>query len=302
MEDEPILDSELRRAIDACRPAALDPNGSDWKLPETARAAGQIACDRKLAEIRERVEKLDTAFASACQQVPVPEGLANRLLAALEVAPTGGPVGSVDGAEMAASRRVRFTLRGPGAAVSSWRRPRLGRRPHNRRQLVLGRRRVVGGALGIAAVLVGFGLWFGFHPPPLEYEDALAQALDYYEHDSRERGTPLTDDDSPLVSFPPFPSVKMDRWTTVWRPLDETLWGRTGVAYDLRSGGVRATLYVVRDSAWAVRLKRLPPTPGPPNQTGGRSATIWSSGGLVYVLVVNGNAKTFRRFVQENVA
>lgn len=279
MEDEPLLDAELRRAIDACRPAALDPNKTDWQFAETLRAGRRIADDPGRAAIRNRVEKFDAALTAAFQQVPVPEGLADRLVAVLQASAAGS---SDLFEEPAVPKWPASFVKASTSAVGS-RGPRL---------------RWICAAAAIAALLCG--LWFA-RPATLDYDSALAQALDFYDHDHRGSGTLLTDDDSPLAGFPPYASVRIDRGTT-WRPLDGQLLGRRGVAYDLSSGGVRATLYVVRDSLWAARLKALPSTPSGLSQTGGRTSAVWSCDGLIYVLVVSGNAKSFHQFVRDSVA
>jgi len=72
------------------------------------------------------------------------------------------------------------------------------------------------------------------------------------------------------------------------------------VAYRLRAGRARATLYVLDDFAGRAvpRLVDLPASPQRnPHQTQGRSMAVWRSGSLVYLLVVQGGAAEYRAFV-----
>jgi hypothetical protein len=70
--------------------------------------------------------------------------------------------------------------------------------------------------------------------------------------------------------------------------------GRTGIAYDLpgRDGG-RATLYVIEQSAQG--LGNEPQYH--PFTTGGYSASAWKEGGLLYVLVVQGEPHTYQNYL-----
>ena len=76
-----------------------------------------------------------------------------------------------------------------------------------------------------------------------------------------------------------------------WQPINTV----RGVAYKLvHSKGAEAILY-------AVRLRRsglpLAPLANPQSTTGGRAVGYWQSGAVIYVLVVPGDERSYRRFI-----
>ena len=79
-----------------------------------------------------------------------------------------------------------------------------------------------------------------------------------------------------------------------WQKVDSFL-GCRAVAFDMSTpGGTRATLYVVKRS-----VSGLPTEPPlrPTLRTGGRSTAAWQSGPLLYVLVVEGEARGYKRLL-----
>jgi hypothetical protein len=67
-----------------------------------------------------------------------------------------------------------------------------------------------------------------------------------------------------------------------------------GIAYKLAHATGTARLFVVRLSKAGVPGS---PPPAPQSTTGGKSIGYWHTGGLVYVLVVDGNVRNYRAFV-----
>lgn len=78
---EPI-DEQLLEAMESCRPGS-----DDLADPAMAELDAQLSANRKLAARFQRLQKLDLALAGAIQDVPVPTGLRDRLMAALVVEP-----------------------------------------------------------------------------------------------------------------------------------------------------------------------------------------------------------------------
>jgi hypothetical protein len=110
---------------------------------------------------------------------------------------------------------------------------------------------------------------------------------------------------TPLDKLPPprkYPAGKaLAVQPTAWRWIAGLFERPRGVAYQLRAGAARATLYVIDDDAGhdAPQLGPLPANPPsePMVTTGGRAMSVWRSGGLVYMLVVQGGAAEYKAFV-----
>ena len=80
-----------------------------------------------------------------------------------------------------------------------------------------------------------------------------------------------------------------------WKRVEGFL-GGSAVAYDLPPLGGRATLYVVQRN-----VPGLPAMPPPtPFGTGGKSAVIWQAGSVVYVLVVEGDAGVYSKYLDQS--
>jgi hypothetical protein len=261
MENEPIRDPRIIEAMEACRQGS-----DDLADPDLAFLAAHLAADPELNEVHQRLERLDRATADAMGDVPVPEGLADRLLSRLESA-------------RAQETDVAGSAPSPAAAPAATT-PRPPRRSSRRRWLVgLGSLGLaVAGSLLVATIL---------HRDREVYTEAqvLEAAIRFSESEP-----PATDDwhlvsdRRPPKDMPMSPFV----WQSTqvrWRDLPDFL-GHSAVAYDLsRPGGVRATLYVV----WR-RVLGVPSVPPdrPALTTHNCSVAAWQSNALLYVLVVDG--------------
>ena len=78
MSDQPIQDPRIREAMEACRPGS-----DDLEDPALVFLAEQLAADPKLGHVFERLQRLDGTVAEAFGDVPVPDGLADRITARL---------------------------------------------------------------------------------------------------------------------------------------------------------------------------------------------------------------------------
>lgn len=98
---------------------------------------------------------------------------------------------------------------------------------------------------------------------------------------------------APPVEYPR-DIVKLDG--VRWRHVDEFL-GDPAVAYDLPTIHGRATLYVVQRTVTG--LPSMPP-PSPRSSTGGRLAAAWQAGNMLYVLVVDGDARMYSSYLDQS--
>ena len=262
MSDKPSSDPRILEALEACRPGSDDLND-----PALAFLATELAASPELDEAYERLQQVDTALVEAYCDVPVPDGLADRLLDRLKQARAGQT--AAEGDQQSATPPA--TVSPPPARVS-------------RRWLVVGS----GIATAAAAAVLVIGLFYQPAPPGYTASEVRRAAIDFFNEDTREPGRQT----APPEAYPPSSDVLQLKMR--WRPVRGFL-GRKGVAYDLTGPGkTQATLYVVRYA-----VPRLPPGPPlrPSLMTGGRATSAWQSGGLLYVLVVKGNARSYQKFL-----
>ncbi len=156
MTDKPIRDERILEAIESCRPGSDDV--ADAGL---AYLAAALAADPELDGLYQRTQQVDAVVAGCFRDVPVPEGLRQRLLDRLEAAETAEP-GADDQPEAVACVDEQATRRG---------------RLPSRRWLLAG-----GLALG-AALSIGVFCWLGMTTSdPLNVEMVQSEAnLDDHE-------------------------------------------------------------------------------------------------------------------------
>jgi hypothetical protein len=263
-------DQELIERIDACRP-----DSEDFRDADLAPLAEELAADPACRRLYERVQQLDAAIGAAMEDVPLPAGLQARLLARLAEAQAAEPAEAlVDGDVSVAGEATQQ----PPAVIT--------------RRTWLWTAASVAVAASIAVVaLVGRGLW----PGQVDLTPAMIQegAIAFYGQEQPEPGRDLH---KFPAKYPLSRSITRTAQPT-WRHLENFLGrpGLSGVAFDLLLSGTEATLYVVPGRTLAL------PT-APPDQpiatTAGRSAAAWREGDLIYVLVVDGNASAYQRFVR----
>ncbi len=270
MDKPPKLDPRLLEAIDACRP------GSDDLLDaELASLADAMAVDPELRAVYDKLEQTDLALAEAFYDVRVPEGLADRILDRLA---------SAD--EAPASLEEPSTTQDETVDLPS---PPAGRARFWRRKRILVT--VVGATA--ASLLAALWVWSGSREDWTEGEVANAAVVLFDDEGSPPPMGILTSQESPPNSHPicllvnRFQETRW-RWTT-------GLLGRKAVAYDLTpAGGARATLYVVK---YIVPSLPTSAPQYPVFNSRNRCAAAWQSGGLVYVLVVEGDARRYREIL-----
>lgn len=257
--------NHYREQIDACRPGS-----DDLVLPALAALATAVEGDRALAEEVARSQRFDQSVAAAMHDLPVPAGLAERLLAKL-----GEAVLDESGVEEAPNEKVALA-------------------PRPRR---ISRRVALGGVLA-ASLLVLIALAIQFRPQPSrkitaeELSNAATQWFDDVKHPSG--GWRKLEPGQVVDGF--VPPAAVTRQPQSWQSLKTTL-GETAVAYDVSPQfGRRAVLFVVR-------TKHIYPVQSLPyshvtNVSGYFSAAAWQSGGYLYVLVIDKEGQRLDDFVR----
>jgi hypothetical protein len=213
---------------------------------------------------------LDEKLATVFHDVPIPVGLAQRLLDRLATERER------ESAESAARQEDRK------AAVSSRLAAAL-----SRRWLLTG-----GGLLAVAAALL-IAVWLGArHARGLSEESVADEAIQAFDSAIEHKGYLLAEH-APPTGYPISASVIQVRGMS-WRAV-ETLLGREGVVYEFPGrAGARAALYVLA----AGDAEHLGTSPAlNPFTTGGYCASAWQEGGLLYVLVVRGGPTAYSGYL-----
>jgi hypothetical protein len=283
-------DRAISEALDACRPARLDPEGQDWRQPEIAALADQIAGQARFAQQRERIEAIDSAIAATIVQAAVPAGLADRLLVALRSAapaPADEPAGGAIELSSTHSETPESTI--PSAIT-------FNAAPEGKHLRLARRRDWLVGASVLAAAASLLGIWAVFGASqPWSYERVIAEAKSF------DAALPA-DAWNSLEASPP------DDWYSIssaisaaqadWQYVNKFL-KRDGVAYRLLSRSrARAVLFVVPlnklgGPVLEVTKRSLP---NRPDTTGGKAAAAWTDGERLFVLVVQGGRREFDSF------
>ncbi|HTU25106.1 MAG TPA: hypothetical protein VMF30_06900 [Pirellulales bacterium] len=270
-----MRDERFSDAFDACRPGSRD-----LDEPEMAALADALASDPVLRAEFEASCRLDVRLSEAFAAVPVPVGLADRLLANLRTSTlqTAAAEATAAAASILMDART-VVVRTPASPID-----RLAQLPPVQR---VSRRRIVLAAA--AALLVTTGAWVALHVPSSQSSGELtSDAADWFAE--------LGDAWQPPAQAPadlPLASAIVGR-VRGWQPLARSI-AKRGVVYSLAQGAKsRAVLFVLPG-----RRAGLPPTApfDPQSATGGLSISAWQSQGLVYVLVVEGDPRAYRRLL-----
>jgi hypothetical protein len=274
MDQKSELNPSVMVAIDACRH-----DSGDLGLPEVATVVAGAPSER-VADYHRTIERIDRAVAGAMQDLPVPEGLAERILA-----------GDYAQSSTGQSPAAQSSAAGDMCEQELLTRPtETGNKPRRRsRRLVLS-----GAFLAMAASVMALVLW-GMRES-LDASDLQAQAKAFYEND--DHSAPFSNGASSFA--PPVASGTV----LGWRPV--TFLSRSGAAFELgRMSGrrrVTGTVYVIPLSSFrGPALSGLPTTPAPLS-TSAMTVAVWTDGQDVYVMIVKGDQKAFESFFEQKFA
>jgi len=268
------IDRRTLEGIEACRPGS-----EDLQSAELADVARRVHDDPEVGAVYARAQAWDTAVAAAMPRVPVPADLAQRILKALSSGlATSQSVDTESGVETeaigtalaAGTPTTTDTAVAPAPSPSAW--PR--------------RRWLAAGSAVAATVIVGVFLtqYLGRGD-----ETALETLAEGWMADLQPTWQNLANAPS-RFEIPRAVTARATGWQRIGK-----IGGVRGVAYEL----THATAGTARLFVVPLARSGLPTSPpaAPQSTTGGKSIGYWRSGGLVYVLVVNGNARSYRAFV-----
>jgi hypothetical protein len=278
--------SEMREAMDAYRAGS-----DDLDLPELIQVSEALAADPVARRVFDRIQRFDKRIAAAAHDVPVPSGLAERILARLpsssEPVTNGFRV-----AESAAATATQSAAPPTSPAAVSPAAVSVAAAPSRRR---FSKR--AWSLAGLAASLfIAVGL-VAFWPPhkPLSASTLIGSSGDWYAQLAN--GTSwqkVAGHGGDLAMYPPANAVRVrpQRWSNV-----SSLVGEDAVVYDLTMAGHRAMLFVIPNDDPVAG-----PTPPltPPSSTGGLMIGCWQSQGMVYVLVVEGDERVYQNLIDSS--
>jgi hypothetical protein len=259
----------IRQQLDACRPGS-DDQRDFVELNEWLAAAPENEL------LMKRYERLDEQVSAALQDLPVPQGLANRLKRS--VASHQNAIESVPVSQTSEQHVV----------ISPEAKKPIG----NRRRLML----VMGGFVAVAAIAwLGMFLSGWFQATPMSVVSAEEFGREVLSWDASEKALPWRSDESPS-EYPLTKSLVGVRDAS-WKPFANRF-DANGIVYDLAPAGEDAAfLFVMHRNVTVTGLQGLD---HPIYSTSGKCVSAFEENGLVYVLVVEGDAKRLRRFVRQS--
>jgi hypothetical protein len=261
------MDKKTLEMIDACRPQAP----ADLEQPEVAPLRETLEHDAEAREAYDRLSRVDAALREAVRDVPVPNGLADRLLAALRADEAGSGRLPVSVEPALRERPSAEGVRSVAAAVPGRARTR-GDKWKDALTVVV-----------VLSLMLGLGAWQWWNKPSALSAEDVAGWIDAAQpelervtwHDARQAPA----DRSMDVPSTRLSGLARGQWAAC--KID----GKEAFAY--RWTRSQTELYVIRCATRARDFERRPP-PYPQIDTGGRCVGVWADGGLLYVLVVRG--------------
>jgi hypothetical protein len=216
--------------------------------------------------------------AEAFRDVPLPEGLSDRIMARLAAATNGKKAAVAD------PKPQGPPIEEPTAEQS---------RPEARVRL----KWVLAGAVSAAvaaSLIVAIVLRSG-QQQVADSQTVLDGAGEFFRSD-REAKSQLVSEAEPPEAYPTYRGFGVHRFPQIrWRNIRGFL-GRSGVAYDLNAPRMPpATLYVVKCAKPIPGLPNAVPR-APMSTTGGQAVSAWQQGGLLYVLVIE-DSRAYRSFL-----
>ena len=290
----PPPDAKLFFAADLCRPdpANLADDLAGLGSSGLLGAAGPEALRGNAAarEYLQRSQAFDGAVAKAFDDVPVPAGSLERVLAA--IAQQEGFI----------AEQESLTAPAPAATLV----PASLQQNASPRSEHLSRRRWLAACGSAAATTAaGFGLffwWQGRQRAELTHDDLLQQALAFYgSPEALKMPAVPVSQTPPPAEYPLSRAIVAMRDVPRWRMLDGQFLGRPGVAYELAGPQEkRAVMYVVAadGSNRAPLIPSLPAEPvHTPDTTGGVAIGVWREDARIVVFLVEGDAARYRGFL-----
>lgn len=276
--NDPDSRRTIQESIDACRPGTDDAN-----LPEMSALAEKLRDDEQVRGWYDRTQQCDIAIARAFHDVPVPDGLSERLLAALQK----------DGEEPANESSSSFVDQAvteqddlnPTAGVAI---------PATRPWRWVGAATV---GVSVVAILVVSFLRLRPSDPEIVIENQLPDDVQEWI-DQAPEWTDWTDwseslSEAPAEDYPDDAELRAD--PKQWR-FAETRYDSRTIVYDISRPGQKAYVFRIRAKGGTLPFPTAVPAT-PRWTTGGVAIGAWQRNGMLYVLAVEGGRAEYRKYV-----
>jgi len=253
-------------SLDACRTGS-----DDLENPELKPVADRVDADPAWRQLQKQLAATDEKLAAAVHDVPLPDGLADRLLARLTSAP--------------ADPQPQTTGSQDPTAPAEANPPRRLERPRRPIPRPVWAAAAVAAAVLLAAAAASF---FWRSAPQLTWETVDSLAYQWYEQLSDRWRAPGQEGDGPAYELPPEVRVFARRWQPLPNPVDAQ-----AVAFRLASqGNETAVLLVI-----GTHVEGVPSTPtNKPIFSQGRCVVSWQDADHLYVLIIeNGTERDYFR-------
>ncbi len=281
--DEQTHKPNIREAIDACRP-----DSDDLALPEMSELARRIDRDASIRQSFQRSQRLDAAIGKAIHDAPVPTGLHARLIASLSNVQPPSRDTKLDAITRAVTSAEIETDASGAVDIATQPRDRWSRRRW------IGISGAVAASLAItvcAAVIIA-------QPSAPISADTLANDVPQWLDEAFQNEWNSNVQSAPSEKYPLHPTIlpKPQQWQRI-----ATQYDRSTVIYDITPPGKQYVFQIT------VRTNRtFNNVPGnlplrPQSSTGGLSIGICHRDGVLYILVVEGDARRYRSFVEERL-
>jgi hypothetical protein len=278
MSRQPLSRERICDALESCRPGS-----NDLDAPDLADIAAQVAQNPHWEEVYERIQNIDLKISAAFQDVEIPAGLEQRLLASLKIAEAEDEFSAALKGATAGDADIGPTAESVAASAIDSKSKK--NRKLSRRWLLAS-----GGLLAAATILIAIFLGID-NSGGYSKRTALEEAIQFFDADNSATPGQLLVQVSAPRQFPLSVNVRFSdkiRWRMV-----KNFMGKAGVAFDLPTPrGVRATLYAVDRT-----IPDLPASPANPANSGGCYVAAWQEDGLVYVLVVRGSQQNYDQYL-----
>jgi hypothetical protein len=149
-------------------------------------------------------------------------------------------------------------------------------------------------AVGACALVAATFFTFWRPHTPLSANDLIAQSGDWAAR-IWDRATWNALQTAIMAKYPLSTAVRAR--ALFWTDLSSIV-GEDAIAYDISIGGHRAALFVISSSD---PVANAAPPAQPQSSTGGQMIGCWQTGGMVYVLVVEGDARAYQNLIRPSV-